>query len=86
MAVDSVQPVPWVFSDSILVAVKVLTSPLASTSTSVIATYLAEGHPLEEAVSLGKEYVYQAIAAAKDHKIGRGHGSTNHFWKLKTEN
>lgn len=56
------------------------------TLSSAIATYLAEGHPLEEAVSLGKEYVYQAIAAAKDCKIGRGHGSTNHFWKLKTEN
>ena len=56
------------------------------TLSSAIATYLAEGHPLEEAVSLGKEYVYQAIAAAKDCKIGRGHGSTNHFWKLKMEN
>lgn len=56
------------------------------TLSSAIATYLAEEHPLEEAVSLGKEYVYQAIAAAKDCKIGRGHGSTNHFWKLKTEN
>ena len=56
------------------------------TLSSAIATYLAEGRPIEEAVSLGKEYVYQAIMAAKDHKIGHGHGSTNHFWKWKMEN
>ena len=56
------------------------------TLSSAIASYLAEGHSLEESVALGKEYVYQAISAAKDCKIGRGHGSTNHFWKLKMEN
>ena len=56
------------------------------TLSSAIATFLAEGHSLEESVALGKEYVYQAIAAAKDCKIGRGHGSTNHFWKWKIDN
>lgn len=53
------------------------------TLSSAIATYLAEGHSLEESVALGKDYVYQAIAAAKDHKIGRGNGSTNHFYHLE---
>ena len=56
------------------------------TLSSAIASYLAMGHSLEESIAHGKDYVYHAIAAAKDCKMGHGHGSTNHFWKLKGEN
>ena len=53
------------------------------TLSSAIATYLAMGFPLEEAVAQAKDYVYNAILAAKDAKVGHGHGSTNHFWGLE---
>jgi hydroxymethylpyrimidine kinase/phosphomethylpyrimidine kinase len=50
------------------------------TLASAIATYLALGRPLVEAVAGAKEYVTEAIARAPG--IGRGHGPLNHFWKL----
>ncbi len=53
------------------------------TLSSAIATYLAMGFSLEEAVSHAKDYVYNAILAAKDAQVGHGHGSTNHFWGLE---
>ncbi|MBR3798133.1 MAG: bifunctional hydroxymethylpyrimidine kinase/phosphomethylpyrimidine kinase [Bacteroidales bacterium] len=53
------------------------------TLSSAIATYLAMGFPLEEAVAQAKNYVYNAILAAKNAKVGHGHGSTNHFWGLE---
>ena len=53
------------------------------TLSSAIATYLAMGFPLEEAVAYAKDYVYNAILVAKDAKVGHGHGSTNHFWGLE---
>jgi hydroxymethylpyrimidine/phosphomethylpyrimidine kinase len=53
------------------------------TLSSAIATYLAMGFSLEEAVAHAKDYVYNAILAAKDAKVGHGHGSTNHFWGLE---
>ena len=53
------------------------------TLSSAIATYLAMGFPLKDAVAQAKDYVYNAILAAKDAKVGHGHGSTNHFWGLE---
>ena len=53
------------------------------TLSSAIASFLAMGHPMEESIERGKTYVYQAIAAAKEHKMGHGHGSTNHFHNLQ---
>ena len=50
------------------------------TLSSAIATYLSMGYPLEESVARAKDYVFNAIMAAKDAKVGHGHGSTNHFW------
>lgn len=55
------------------------------TLSSAIASFLAMGLTMEESVARGKEYVHQAIAAAKDKKMGHGHGSTNHFWGLKRD-
>jgi hydroxymethylpyrimidine/phosphomethylpyrimidine kinase len=43
-----------------------------------IATYLALGNTVIEAVNLAKQYVYQAILHGKDITIGHGHGPLNH--------
>lgn len=50
------------------------------TLSSAIATYLALGEPLEEAVRKAKAYVYQGILSGKDVHIGEGHGPLNHFF------
>ena len=44
------------------------------TLSSAIATYLALGNTVIEAVNLAKQYVYQAILHGKDITIGHGHG------------
>lgn len=49
------------------------------TLSSAIATLLALGHELPEAVSEAKEYVYKGIESGKDVHIGEGHGPLNHF-------
>lgn len=49
------------------------------TLSSAIATNLALGHPLHEAVELAKTFVYQGILTGKDINIGNGHGPLNHF-------
>lgn len=50
------------------------------TLSSAIASYLAQGHPLKEAVHLGKQYITQAITRADELTIGQGHGPVNHFF------
>lgn len=44
---------------------------------SAIATFLAQGEPLHEAVSCAKEYITNAIRFAKP--FGKGHGPVNHY-------
>lgn len=56
------------------------------TLSSAIATYLAFGYSMKEAVALAKNYVYNAILNAKVINIGHGHGPLNHAFspeKLK---
>lgn len=53
------------------------------TLSSAIASYLAQGYVLHEAVAKAKAYLYQAINAGKDLKIGKGSGPVNHFYYLK---
>jgi len=50
------------------------------TLSSAIASYLAQGHDLRQAVKLGKQYISNAIAHADELNIGSGHGSVNHFF------
>lgn len=50
------------------------------TLSAAIASYLAQGHELLEAVRLGKQYISQAIAHADELAIGKGHGPVNHFF------
>lgn len=49
------------------------------TLSSAIATNLALGCTLQEAVNRAKEYVYKGILTGKDIHIGNGHGPLNHF-------
>ncbi|WP_252026741.1 bifunctional hydroxymethylpyrimidine kinase/phosphomethylpyrimidine kinase [Vibrio sp. SCSIO 43136] len=51
------------------------------TLSSAIASYLAHGNPIDQAVSLGKSYISQAIAHADELEVGKGHGPVNHFFK-----
>ncbi len=49
------------------------------TLSSAIASYLAKGLPMCEAVGEAKNYVTAALKAAADVEIGHGHGPVNHF-------
>ncbi|MGI6030609.1 MAG: bifunctional hydroxymethylpyrimidine kinase/phosphomethylpyrimidine kinase [Eubacteriales bacterium] len=48
------------------------------TISSAIASYLAQGHPVEEAVRLAKEYITQAIRHS--FSLGHGCGPVHHFF------
>lgn len=51
---------------------------------SAIASFLALGYTLPEAVQRGTDYIHAAIRAAVDQKIGQGSGPVHHFhewWK-----
>lgn len=48
------------------------------TLSSAIATHLALGYALSDAVQAAKSYVYRAIEAAP-HNVGHGHGPLHHF-------
>lgn len=50
------------------------------TLSSSIATYLALGETLQEAVKKAKDYVHKGILNGKDVCIGSGHGPLNHFY------
>lgn len=50
------------------------------TLSSAIASYLAQGYTLKEAVQLGKFYITQAISHADKLEIGYGHGPVHHFF------
>ncbi len=49
------------------------------TLSSAIAAGLAKGKGLTEAVRNAKDYIQQAIIAADDLDIGKGHGPVHHF-------
>jgi hydroxymethylpyrimidine/phosphomethylpyrimidine kinase len=49
------------------------------TLSSAIAAFLARGVQLFEAVTLAKNYVTAAIAAADQLNVGHGHGPVHHF-------
>ena len=48
---------------------------------SAIATQLAKGDSLPQAIENAKKYVYQGIVSGADVKIGNGHGPLNHFFE-----
>lgn len=50
------------------------------TLSSAIATLLALGRPMPQAVEQAKAYVTGGIQAGKDVQTGQGHGPLNHFY------
>ncbi len=50
------------------------------TFASAIASYLALGEPVAEAVGRAREYLEGALLNA--YPVGHGHGPVNHFWML----
>lgn len=53
------------------------------TFASAIASYLARGETVVEAVRKAREYLQEAIRHA--YPVGGGHGPVNHFWNLWEE-
>lgn len=54
------------------------------TLSSAVATELASGLPMEEAVDLAKSYVTQAIQTGKNQRLGQGNGPLWHFFQQHT--
>lgn len=52
------------------------------TLSSAIATYLAKGNSLEDAIKKGKKYLENAIIKSADHSLGKGHGPLHHFYEF----
>jgi len=52
------------------------------TLSSAIASFLAHGLPLEEAVLKAKDYLTSAMEAGAAYEIGKGHGPVHHFHRL----
>jgi hydroxymethylpyrimidine/phosphomethylpyrimidine kinase len=52
---------------------------------SAIASYLAQGYFLPEAVSAAKQYLTKAIQSGSQFQIGRGHGPVDHFYFLRNK-
>lgn len=50
------------------------------TLSSAIATFLAQGKSMYEAVELGQQYVYNAIENGASTQTGKGNGPLNHFF------
>lgn len=49
------------------------------TFSSAVASFLAHGLPLNEAVRKAKEYISTAIIRGAEYEIGKGHGPIHHF-------
>jgi hydroxymethylpyrimidine kinase/phosphomethylpyrimidine kinase len=52
------------------------------TLSSAIASCMAKGCGIEEAVRKAKTYINEAIRAGSKYKIGHGHGPVHHFYKF----
>ena len=52
------------------------------TFSAAIASFLAYGLPLNDAIRHAKEYMKSAIAAGAEYEIGKGHGPVHHFFKF----
>lgn len=52
------------------------------TLSSAVASFLARGCELNEAVARAKDYINNAIIAGADYTIGKGHGPVHHFYEF----
>nr|WP_086941005.1 bifunctional hydroxymethylpyrimidine kinase/phosphomethylpyrimidine kinase [Thaumasiovibrio occultus] len=53
------------------------------TLSSAIASYLAQGCTLDEAIDRAKTYITHALSGADRFQIGKGHGPVDHFFALR---
>ena len=49
---------------------------------SAIASHLAMGLSLREAVARAKQFLYEALLSGADYRLGRGHGPINHLYRI----
>ncbi len=52
------------------------------TLSSAIASYLAQGFDMPEAIKNAKDYISHALYYAQDYQLGQGSGPVEHFYKL----
>ncbi len=52
------------------------------TLSSAIASQLALGLTMENAVAAAKQYIHGAIEAGAEYSIGKGHGPVHHFYRF----
>ena len=52
------------------------------TLSAAITAYLARGIELEDACRLAKDYLFGAIEAAKNERVGKGSGPVHHFYRI----
>ena len=52
------------------------------TLSAAIAALRARGMPLREAVEGAKAYLWAALVAGRDHRIGQGHGPVHHLYAV----
>ncbi len=52
------------------------------TLSSAVASFLAHGLSLNDAVKQAKEYIDQAIRKGQEYEIGKGHGPVHHFYRF----
>jgi len=53
------------------------------TLSAAVAALLATGEPLEQAVRHAKTYVWRALEAGANHRIGRGSGPVDHLFAIR---
>ena len=89
-ALPAVEPLPRYCTDVLVMAdsIEHLTLPRVETEnhhgtgctlTAALATFLAHGFPLAEAVNLARQFVHQALLGARQQSW-QGHGPLNHFF------
>lgn len=54
------------------------------TLSAAIASFLAQKYPLPMACKRAKQYVFEALCAAKDQRMGKGQGPVHHFYRWWT--
>ena len=52
------------------------------TLSSALASYIAQGYGLDDAVRAAKQYITEALKSGAEYEIGHGHGPVNHFFRL----
>lgn len=52
------------------------------TLSSAIASFMASGESVEDAVEQGKKYITGALMGGAEYSLGKGHGPVHHFYRF----